>query len=148
MGASSRLRTLQFLPLWEKAGYRLRVAPFFNEAYLKEKYIGDGVDKVNVLACYLKRFWVLVGAWRYDIVWVEKELFPFVPAWAEWVVSGLGKGYVVDYDDAVFHRYDMARRPLVRKFLGNKIAKVMRYSNIVWAGNSYLAAMAKAAGAK
>ncbi|MCS4434571.1 glycosyltransferase family 4 protein [Aquiflexum gelatinilyticum] len=148
MGASSRLRTFQFLPLWEKAGFGLKIAPFFNEKYLKEKYVGKGVDKFNVLACYLYRLWVLLGFWRYDVVWVEKELFPFVPAWAEWVLSALGKGYVVDYDDAVFHRYDMARRSLVRKFLGNKIDKVMRYSNIVWAGNSYLAARAKAAGAK
>ncbi|MCH6202095.1 glycosyltransferase family 4 protein [Aquiflexum sp. LQ15W] len=148
MGASSRLRTFQFLPLWQKAGHGLRIAPFFNEEYLKEKYIGKGVDKVNVLACYLKRFWVLLGAWRYDVVWVEKELFPFVPAWAEWVLSALGKGYVVDYDDAVFHRYGMARRPLVRNILGNKIDKVMRYSHTVWAGNSYLASRAEAVGAK
>jgi glycosyltransferase involved in cell wall biosynthesis len=148
MGASSRLRTFQFLPLWEKAGFGLKVEPFFNEQYLKEKYIGKGVDKVNVLACYLYRLWVLLGVWRYDVVWVEKELFPFVPAWAEWILWALGKGYVVDYDDAVFHRYDKARRPLVRKVLGNKIDRVMRFADVVWAGNSYLATRADSAGAK
>lgn len=148
MGASSRLRTFQFLPLWEKAGFSLKVSPFFNEEYLKQKYVGKGVDKVNVFACYLKRFWILLAAWRYDVLWVEKELFPFVPAWAEWVLWALGKDYVVDYDDAVFHRYDMARRPLVRKFLGSKIDNVMRYSKIVFAGNSYLEARANGAGAR
>lgn len=148
MGASSRLRTYQFLPSWIKAGYEVKVSPFFNEFYLKEKYKGQGVTKSNVLKCYLKRLLVLMGFWRYDLVWVEKELFPFLPAWAEWFLAKLGKGYVVDYDDAVFHRYDMARRPIVRKWLGKKIDGVMRHSNIVWAGNSYLATWATKAGAK
>lgn len=148
MGASSRLRTYQFLPYWNREGYEVEVSPFFNEFYLKEKYKGQGVTKSNVLKCYLNRFWVLMGFWRYDLVWVEKDLFPFLPAWAEWFLAKLGKGYVVDYDDAVFHRYDMARRQIVRKWLGKKIDGVMRHSNIVWAGNSYLANWATKAGAK
>lgn len=147
MGASSRLRTYQFLPSWKKAGYEVKISSFFNEFYLKEKYKGQGVTKSNVLSSYLNRLWILMGFWRYDLIWVEKELFPFFPAWAEWVLSKLGKGYVVDYDDAVFHRYDMARRPVVRKWLGKKIDGVMRHANIVWAGNSYLGNWATTAGA-
>jgi glycosyltransferase involved in cell wall biosynthesis len=148
MGASSRLRTYQFLPYWKREGYEVSVLPFFNESYLKEKYLGQGVTKSNVLICYLNRLWILMGYWKYDLIWVEKELFPFLPAWAEWLLSKLGKGYVVDYDDAVFHRYDMARRPIVRQWLGKKIDGVMRHADIVWAGNSYLGNWAKGAGAK
>jgi glycosyltransferase involved in cell wall biosynthesis len=42
----------------------------------------------------------------------------------------------------------MARRPVVRKWLGKKIDGVMRHATIVWAGNSYLGNWATKAGAK
>ena len=148
MGASSRLRTYQFLPLWEEAGYGVRVASFFNEAYLKDVYGRRRPGVWNVLGCYLKRFWVLLGVWRYDLVWVEKELFPYLPAWAEWLLAYLGPGYVVDYDDAVFHRYDTQGSYLVRNLLGRKIDRVMARARMVFVGNDYLAERAKKAGVK
>ncbi len=148
MGASSRLRTYQFLPLWEEAGYGVRVASFFNGGYLKDVYGQRRPSVWNVLGCYFRRFWVLMGAWRYDLIWVEKELFPYLPAWAEWLLAKLGPGYVVDYDDAVFHRYDTQGNYLVRNLLGRKIDRVMARAKTVFAGNEYLAQRAKAAGAK
>ena len=148
MGASSRLRTFQYQPFWEGAGFSATYAPFFNERYLQELYKEGAVSKLNVLGCYLKRFWVLLAVLRYDLVWIEKELFPYLPAWAEWALAKLGKGYVVDYDDAVFHRYDQSSNAVIRKFLKTKIDRVMAYSDLVWAGNSYLGERAKASGAK
>jgi len=60
----------------------------------------------------------------------------------------MGRGYVVDYDDAVFHNYDLHPSFWVRRFLGDKISKVMRYSRKVMAGNEYLAEKAVLSGAK
>lgn len=91
---------------------------------------------------------MLMGAWRYDVIWIEKELFPFLPSYAEWILEKSGKGYVVDYDDAVFHNYDSHPKALVRHWMGNKIAWVMRHSKLVCAGNSYLKEYAMNAGAK
>jgi glycosyltransferase involved in cell wall biosynthesis len=89
-----------------------------------------------------------MGAWRYDLVWVEKELFPYLPAWAEWLLAHLGPGYVVDYDDAVFHRYDLQGNFLVRNLLGRKIDRVMARARMVFAGNEYLAQRAEESGAR
>jgi glycosyltransferase involved in cell wall biosynthesis len=55
--------------------------------------------------------------------------------------------YVVDYDDAVFHRYDMNPNPVIRMFLKDKIDHVMRNSKLVIVGNQYLAERAIGAGA-
>jgi len=142
------LRTFQYQPLWEGAGFDASYSPFFNERYLRELYSGQAISKINVLGCYFQRFWVLLGVCRYDLIWIEKELFPYVPAWAEWALAKLGQGYAVDYDDAVFHRYDKSKQVFIKEFLRDKIDKVMKYSSLVWAGNSYLAARANAAGAK
>ncbi|GAG21253.1 unnamed protein product, partial [marine sediment metagenome] len=56
--------------------------------------------------------------------------------------------YVVDYDDAVFHRYNMHPRAVVRFLLGGKIDAVMRHAALVIVGNEYLGNYARGAGAK
>jgi glycosyltransferase involved in cell wall biosynthesis len=48
----------------------------------------------------------------------------------------------------VFHRYDRHRSVLVRRLLGAKIDRLMRGAAVVVAGNGYLAARARAAGAR
>lgn len=84
---------------------------------------------------------------RYDIVVIEKEIFPYLPAFAEKILQILGVKYIADYDDAIFHNYDQSRNPLIRNFLGNKIGKVMKYSRLTVAGNQYLADYAVKSGA-
>jgi glycosyltransferase involved in cell wall biosynthesis len=148
MGASSRLRTFQYLPLWEQEGVQVKVSSFFNKKYLDQVYSNQKPNIMNVFFCYLRRFWALLTSWRYDLVWIEKEAFPFLPSYAEWLLEKLGKGYVVDYDDAVFHNYDLNQNWLVRAWMGNKIDWVMRHSRLVIVGNSYLENRATLAGAK
>ncbi len=71
-----------------------------------------------------------------------------MPAFAEWLLDKLGIAYVVDYDDALFHRYDRHRWWLIRLILGHKIDSVMRHARLVIAGNEYLAERARTVGAK
>jgi glycosyltransferase involved in cell wall biosynthesis len=55
--------------------------------------------------------------------------------------------YVLDYDDAIFHRYDRHPNIMVRILLGQKIDRVMKGAALVVAGNDYLADRARHAGA-
>jgi len=71
-----------------------------------------------------------------------------MPAWAERFLSLVGIKYLVDYDDAIFHNYDKNSNSIIRILLEYKIDYVMRYSDCVIAGNSYLEERAKKAGAK
>jgi len=82
------------------------------------------------------------------VLWIEYELLPWLPAWAEGLLGGFGLPYLVDYDDAVFHRYDLHRSGLVRTILGKKIDAIMRKATLVTVGNDYLADRAHRAGAK
>lgn len=147
MAGSSRMRSYQYFPYLEKEGIEITVQPFFDDVYLKDFYAGKK-NIGTVLKSYLRRFFILFSVIRYDNVVIEKEIFPFLPALAEWILKGFGIKYIVDYDDAIFHNYDKSSNPFIRKFLGNKIAKVMRYSGTVVAGNRYLADYASNSGAK
>ncbi len=126
---------------------QVTVKPFFDDAYLKNFYAGKK-NVSAVLKSYVKRLGVLFSVFNYDRVVIEKEIFPFLPALAEWMLKLLGIQYIVDYDDAIFHNYDQSANPIIKNFLGNKIANVMRFSGTVVAGNQYLADYAARSGAK
>jgi glycosyltransferase involved in cell wall biosynthesis len=90
----------------------------------------------------------MLRAGQFDLVWVEKEMLPWVPSWFELGLFPASVPLVVDYDDALFHRYDQHSWPLVRRVLGEKIDAVMRRADLVLAGNDYLAGRARRAGAR
>ncbi len=146
LGASSRVRSLQYLNYLNDNGMSIDVEPLFSDEYLNALYNSDS-RWMAVLSGYLHRIVVLVSIQKYDLIWLEKEIFPFFPAGLEHLLSVLGIPYVVDYDDALFHRYDQHRWWLIRVLLGRKIDTVMRHAALVIAGNEYLAERARSAGA-
>ena len=148
MGASSRLRTLQYLPLLEQQGFEFTVQNLFDDAYLNHLYTKGSRSKSAAFGYYARRFFSLFSAMRYDLIWIEYEAFPYLPSFAERLLARMGKGCVVDYDDAVFHNYDLSSSRVIRTLLGKKIDVVMAKASCVIAGNHYLAERAKAAGAK
>ncbi len=147
LGASSRIRFYQFLPLFAAEGIRVDVAPLLDDGYLQRQYQGKPPSLPRIGAAYLHRLRRLLGSRRYDLIWLEKELLPWIPAWGEACLRSMGIPYVVDYDDAVFHTYDLHPNRWVRRLLGRKIDAVMHHAALVTAGNHYLADRARRAGA-
>ena len=147
LGSSSRVRFYQYLPYLKAQGVEVITAPFFRDEYVRNLYEGQRTSIKTVLAAYLRRLSSLLRSSAFDLLWVEKELFPWTPAWFEILLNTLKIPYVVDYDDAVFHRYDMHSSRLVRVLLGRKIDRVMQHARLVIAGNGYLAERARQAGA-
>jgi glycosyltransferase involved in cell wall biosynthesis len=150
LGASSRVRFLQFIPALERAGFTFDVRPLLDNAYVLALYGGPSASRWRILAGYLRRLARLLAALagsRHDVVWLEKEAFPYLPAFIETTLLRRVP-YVVDLDDAWFYRYEAHPSPLVRALLRGKIDAVMRNAAIVVAGNDYLAARARAAGAR
>jgi len=76
LGASSRLRWLQFVPALQREGLVIESSPLLGDTYLQRKYAGRPVLG-QVLRAYLHRARALrAGARRADLVWIEKELWP------------------------------------------------------------------------
>lgn len=147
LGASSRLRMLQYIPALKAEGVEVDAAPLLDDRYVSDLYAGK-VSPARILRAYFRRFRILRAAGNHDVIWLEKELFPRLPAWLEAWLLPRSTAVVADYDDAVFHRYDQHRSGLVRWLLGRKIDRIMRRADLVIVGNEYLAARARAAGAK
>jgi hypothetical protein len=146
LGASSRLRSLAYLPAMQASGWQVTLAPL-----LPDEYVGALQQGRRALAgipqAYLRRMFALWSAVEYDLVWIEKDALPWLPFSIENFLLGSGVRYVLDYDDAVFHRYDKHTSSLVRTFLGRKHDELMKRAVMIVAGNDYLAQRARTAGA-
>ncbi len=144
LGASSRLRFYQFQHKLQQHGLQCDFFPLFDDEYLRLQYQHKKKSLLLIVSSYLRRFMQLSLILKYDVIWIEKELFPGFPAIFEKLLSRL-RPYVADYDDAIFHNYDLSRHFWVRIIFKNKIDKVMQYAKVVVVGSPYLLERAKAA---
>lgn len=147
LGPSSRVRFLQFLPALAAQGFDFDIRPFLGNDYISALFSGRKLSIASIARSYWTRLTTLLKRGRYDLIWLEKEALPWLPAWIETRLMS-GVPYVVDFDDAWFHRYDLHRSALLRSMLGKKIDIVMRQATTVVVGNDYLADRARQAGAQ
>jgi len=138
-GASSRLRFFQYFDFLSDNGYEFFVKPFFTYDDLSYFY-KFGHKKIQyILAAYFKRLIALLKTNKYDLIWIEKEVFPFFPDLIFKYINYRNVPYIVDYDDAIFHNYDNHPLYAVRKLLANKLNPLIRGASAITVGNSYLA---------
>jgi glycosyltransferase involved in cell wall biosynthesis len=137
-GASSRMRSIQYFDILRNNGYEVTLSPLLNYHYLNSLYSKKTPSYTLIFYSYLKRVLVLFKVKKFDLIIVEKEIFPWLPSWAEQLLSTFSIKYIVDFDDAIFHNYDLNNNYIVKKLLFNKIKTVIANSSCVIVGNEYL----------
>lgn len=146
-GASSRVRCLNFLSFLEKSGIEVTTAPFFGDDYLGKLHRGERYRSRNLMRDYAKRLQQLMSASVYDLVWIEKEVLPWLPAWLEGVFLR-GQPFILDYDDFWSARYTDNRNPMIRLLMPRKLESIALRASAVVVGNPFLARWAREAGAR
>jgi glycosyltransferase involved in cell wall biosynthesis len=138
------MRTYQYVPAMHSAGIDITVEPLFSDDYVRD--IQNSRRRMETLAAaFVRRLQSLRRARSFDLLWIEKELFPWFPSWTE--LPFLRRiPYVLDYDDAVFHYYDQHRNAATRWFLADKHRELIGSAAMVLCGNEYLARYAREAG--
>jgi glycosyltransferase involved in cell wall biosynthesis len=144
-GPSSRYRFYNYQECFQKDGIEMQIKPFFPSSYFTTS---NKLQKIAVvLAAYFSRFFLLlhllVFKKRYKWILLEYELFPYFPAIFECLLHKRGIKYIVDYDDAIFHKYDMSNNQIIKLLFKNKIAKVIKYADTTIVCNAYLEEYAK-----
>lgn len=137
---------MQYVPLLKDMGVAVTVCPLLRDDYIRRLYAGLPTSWPDVAVDYFKQAVQLFRAKSFDCLWIEKEIFPNLPAWGEQMLRSMRIPYVVDYDDATFHNYDLSPSPL-KRLLAWKIDRVMAGADLVVCGNRYLAGRAREAGA-
>jgi len=144
-GPSSRYRFYNYQKCFNKNRIEFSIKPFFAKSYFT---ITNKIYKlIIVVFAYLNRFLILINLLvlknSYDLVIIEYELFPYFPPFFEKLLKKRGIKYIVDYDDAIFHKYDMSSNKIIFGILKDKIAKVIQYAEYVIVCNEYLENYAK-----
>lgn len=143
LAASTRQRFHQYRPFLAEAGFDLVPRPLLDDAYLRGLYARGQRDLAHVARCYIDRLRWLVSAPDVDILWLHYELFPYLPGLVERLARRPGKPIVFDYDDAIFHNYDLHPNRLIRAALGRKLHDAIGGAEIAICGNAYLADYAR-----
>jgi glycosyltransferase involved in cell wall biosynthesis len=147
LGASSRLRSLQFISSLQNAGIEIKTQSFISDEMLLQKYVHKKYRFKAIFDAYANRVRQLAKRRDFDLVWIEKEALPWLPgSWERILLRGVP--YALDYDDAIFHNYDLHSSKWVRYLLGRRIDRLMAGARMVGVGNDYLAQRAKNAGAR
>ena len=135
-GASSRVRILQYAPYLSDSGIQV-ICSSLNPV------VSGRVLKWRSFWGYLNRFLILLSAWlcvsnsNDRIAWIEKELFPFLPAWIEIRLLKIFNRVIYDIDDSIH---------LTKRFnifggqtsLESKLRKTFSAGDLVLCGNHYL----------
>lgn len=144
--ASTRQRFLQYRPYFEAVGFDFEEQPLLDNAYLDKLYEGGVRDTKHVVSRYIDRVSWLIWRCDADIIWLHCELLPYLPGLLERLARIPRRPVVFDFDDAIFHNYDLHPRATVRAMLGNKLQTTIGTAEMVLAGNEYLADYARSNG--
>jgi glycosyltransferase involved in cell wall biosynthesis len=147
-GASSRVRMLQYLPHLERVGVDVRACPLLSNAYVSALYAGRRPDIFDLARSYASRLRDVLDAGSEAVLWVEKELLPWLPAGFERLLLRRGQRIIVDCDDAIWLRYQRDAPAPLRALLRGKIEWLFRRAAAVTAGNAWIAEHALRAGAR
>lgn len=145
-GASSRLRFFQYFPFLSLEHITTISQALISNLMLARLYRVGGYSLISYVKSYFLRAFFLLRLDKSSLIWIEKELFPWAPYFVEKLFLRNTK-YILDYDDAVFHNYDMHPNKFIRYLYGRKLDALMSGACLVVCGNEYLAKRAKAAGA-
>lgn len=148
LGASSRVRLYQYLPYLAAHEVNVTVCPLLDNNYIKNLYSDKPKNYRQIANAYFQRMRDLYATKTYDLLWIEKEVFPSLPMLGNLLLKHAHIPYVIDYDDATFHNYDKARNTLKKILLQNKLKPLIKNAALVTVGNDYLANYANHSGAK
>lgn len=147
LGASSRVRFVQYFSALEASSFTLVNRPFFDDKYLQRRY----KKKMALFPIFRYFFARACNLWLHrkaDVLWVEKEFFPWLPWGFERLLVPSKPKKITDYDDPIYLNYEQHSSAVIRLLLKNKIKNVMLAGDLVLAGNSLLVNYALEAGAR
>ncbi|MFH1888989.1 MAG: glycosyltransferase family 4 protein [Candidatus Omnitrophota bacterium] len=150
-GASSRYRVYQYLPFLKEEGIDYAICPLYTDdferisAVLKRcgSYLSRLFNRAYLCWGYLRRFFQILGAGRYDRVFIQKEL---MPAFLLGLLTCRNPDIIFDFDDAIYLSDEEQRKIFGRVMLkGTKgrIDRVLSRSRKVVVGNEVIGSYAK-----
>ena len=148
--AGTRFRINQYIPYLEANGFDVDVDAFYTRAFFRFVYQrGHYARKALTFAALaLRRLAAMTRTGRYDLIFIYREAFPIGPPLVERYLARLGPAIVLDFDDAFYMLDASENASEANRFVAflkyvRKVPEIIRLSNRVIVGNSFLASYAR-----
>jgi len=141
--ASFRFRLEQYLPYIEKEKYVYDVESLLTDQYLEHKFKTGKRDILGYIPAFLHRLSMFWKVRDYDLIIICLEFLPYFPPLFEKYLNWIGIPYIFDYDDPIFHYYDLNNNFAIRLMFGKKFNSVMSNASHIIGGSPYLVNYAK-----
>ena len=118
-GASSRYRFYNYKPYFDENCIQFHIKPLLDNSYVLNLYDNRKIKVYfqRIFSILKRVYFVLFQSSNYDLIVIEKELFPNVP----YVIEKLllkGKSYALDFDDYIATDYKLNNfKKLFLKFI-------------------------------
>jgi len=145
--ASQRFRFEQYVDGLDNAGINYDISSFWDEKAWRILYKEGAViaKTLATLRGLLRRYALLFTAFKYDRIFIHRELYPLGPQFVEWVLAKVyRKKIIYDFDDAVWlpnFAANNARFAFLKSY--GHVVKLCKYAYKVSVGNDYLAKYAR-----
>jgi glycosyltransferase involved in cell wall biosynthesis len=88
---------------------------------------------------FLRRFKDILKAYKYDVIVIQRQIFPYGPPWLEKLLLLLNKNIIFDTDDANFAKPVFTPKNVFQKFRPlEKISYLMKKSKYVTVADEYI----------
>lgn len=145
--ASQRFRFEQYLESLSEAGIEHSISSFWDEKawlilYKKGQFFGKALATLRGL---LRRYLLLFTAFKYDRIFIHRELYPVGPQFVEFVLAKVyRKKIIFDFDDAIWlpnFAANNAKFAFIKSY--GHVEKLCKYAYKLSVGNDYLAEYGK-----
>ncbi|MBI1882871.1 MAG: glycosyltransferase family 4 protein [Chlamydiae bacterium] len=140
--ASSRVRVYQFLPYLDERGIAYEILPALPSDVFQKYYPCSRLFSKLAFwgMLFVRRLKHLLLLKRYDVIFLQREVMPYLPPFFEKIIRRKASRLIFDFDDAI---YLSRKTGFWARLQRQKIEKIVCWSDQIIVGNEYLASFAK-----
>ena len=139
---AQRFRFEHYLPFLLENNIKYSYKTFLSEKHYKILYTKNNTIKkiLIILFGFIKRTLLLGEIWKYDFIYIQREISIVGPPIFEWIFCKIfRKKIIYDFDDAIWVSMSSNANPNADKFKCTwKVKKICKWSYITTVGNSFL----------
>lgn len=145
LGAASRYRVYQYVPFFERAGYKLKIWPAVgNKIYARRTNSPNVLNKfLWLMTRVFRRLATLFFVRKYDIVFLQRETLPLVYPLIDLAICRLSRRVIFDFDDAIYSAAENSSALVAKLSDPRRAERIFRQCDAVIAANHVLAEYAK-----
>jgi len=139
---SQRFRFEQYYTALKSHGFKVETAPFMDAKTWQILYKeGRFLTKaIGIFKGYFKRWMLLFKLYKYDHVFIHREIKPLGWPILDWLICKFSKHIIYDFDDAVWLKnYSESNRYFSFLKRYSTVKKLCKWADVVSCGNAFLA---------